>query len=189
MSNERLGNGCTNIPMNQDHSSKNTPAGRRSSLVMGHWFLVIFLYALDQITKRLIVVNFDSYSTIQVVPGWFNIVYVINTGAAFGSFKDSNPFFIGISAVTLVALLVFQWRGAFRDGWTKSGTALLMAGILGNLTDRLLCGHVIDFLDFHAGVHHWPSFNVADSCICVAVGLFIIGSIVEERRKKAGATV
>ena len=173
--------------MNQEHASKNTPEGHRSSLAIGHWILILCLYALDQVTKRWIVTNFESYSTIQVVPGWFNIVYVVNTGAAFGSFKDSNPFFIGISVVTLLALLFFQWRGAFRDGWSKTGVALLMAGILGNLTDRLLYRHVIDFLDFHMGEHHWPSFNVADSCICVAVGLFILGSIVEEKRQKSGA--
>jgi len=173
--------------MNQKPASLNTPDRRRSSLVIGHWLLVISLYTLDQITKRWIVANFESYSAIQVIPGWFNVVYVVNTGAAFGSFKDSNPFFIGISVVTLLALLVFQWRGAFRDGWTKTGVALLIAGILGNLTDRFLYGHVVDFLDFHMGEHHWPSFNVADSCICVAVGLFLIGSIVEEKRRKSGA--
>ena len=172
------------IQMNKENPSITTPEGRRASLVIGHWSLVISLYALDQVTKRWIVMNFDSYSTIQVVPGWFNIVYVINTGAAFGSFKDSNTFFIAISAVTFLALLVFQWRGAFRDRWSKTGVALLMAGILGNLTDRLLYRHVVDFLDFHMGEHHWPSFNVADSCICVAVGLFILGSFLEERRRK-----
>jgi len=173
--------------MNTDRALKNTPERRRSSLVIGHWILVICLYALDQISKRWIVTNFDDYTTIQVVPGWFNLVYVVNTGAAFGSFKDSNTFFIAISGVTLIALLVFQWRGAFHDGWSKTGVALLLAGILGNLTDRLLYKHVIDFLDFHMGEHHWPSFNVADSCICVAVGLFVIGSIVEEKRRKSGA--
>ena len=172
--------------MTQESPSNKPPEGRRHALVIGHWILVICLYALDQVTKRLIVANFEpGYDTLQVVPGWFNIVFVVNTGAAFGSFKDSNAFFIAISAVTLVALLVFNWRGAFRDAWSRTGAALLISGILGNLTDRIFCRHVIDFLDFHAGEHHWPSFNVADSCICVAVALFLIGSFVEEKRKKA----
>ena len=178
--------------MNQTSSSKNAPDRHGISLVISHWSLVIFLtlplYALDQITKRWIVSNFDPDSTtMQVIPGWFNIVYVTNTGAAFGSFKNSNSFFVAISAVTLLALIVFHLRGSFRDLWSRAGAALLMAGILGNLTDRLLYRHVVDFLDFDLHVRFanpWPSFNVADSCICIAVGMFLIASILEEKRKK-----
>ena len=94
--------------------------------------------------------------------------------------------FMLVSVLTFVGLVFFQWRGAFRDRCSKIGVSLLMAGILGNLTDRLLYKHVIDFLDFDLHVRFanpWPSFNVADSCICVAVVLFLIGSILDEKRK------
>ena len=158
----------------------------KASLGIGNWSLVIVFYLLDLISKRWIVTTFEPYSTIQVIPGWFNLVYVVNTGAAFGSFKDSNTMFIIISAVTFLALVIAQARGAFQDRWSKMGLTLLLAGILGNLTDRFLYKHVIDFLDFDLHVRFanpWPSFNVADSCICVAVGLFIIGSILEDKRK------
>ena len=167
------------------------PVKKTNPFGVRRWILVIFLtlpfYALDQLTKRWIVANFDLDSTtLAVIPGWFNIVYVANTGAAFGSFKNSNSFFITISAVTLLALIYFNLRGVFKDRWSQAGASLLAAGILGNLTDRFLYRHVVDFLDFDLHVRFanpWPSFNVADSCICVAVGLFLLGSVFEEKRK------
>ena len=140
------------------------------------------LYALDQLTKWLIVRSFEMYSARPVIPGFFDLVYVINTGAAFGSFKNSSWFFIVLSAVTLAVLAVLFLRGAFPDRWSSTALALLVAGILGNLTDRLVHGHVIDFLSFDLHVpfaNPWPSFNVADSCICVAVGIFLVRSIFE----------
>jgi signal peptidase II len=176
--------------MNQDSASQSRLAGRRSLLVIGYWSLVIFLYGLDQLTKRLIMANLTPFDSHPVIPGFFDLVYVTNTGAAFGSFRNSNPFFITVSTITLLVLLVLQLRGMFRDRLSRTGVALLMAGILGNLTDRLLLNHVIDFLSFDLHIpfaNPWPSFNVADSCICVAVGLFLIGSILEERKGKAKA--
>ncbi len=155
--------------------------GLRASLVIRHSSFVIFFYALDQLTKWWIVRNFEIYSARTVIPGFFDLVYVTNTGAAFGSFKDSNLFFIVLSAVTLIALLFFHWRGSFRDSWSRVGFAFLVSGILGNLTDRIVHHHVIDFLDFYVGANHWPAFNVADSCICIAVALFLIASLRESR--------
>ncbi len=136
------------------------------------------LYLLDQATKWAIHLLLPLHDSIEVVPGFFNVVYVTNTGAAFNFLNDSNYFFIGLSIVTLIALIIFQGRGFFQDRLERTGVALLMAGILGNLTDRIIHRYVIDFLDFHIGtLVSWPAFNVADSCICVAVGLFILHSI------------
>ena len=171
--------------VNQEEVSKKCAGSLKSSLDLGHWSLVILFYLLDLLSKRWIVTTFEPNSTtVQVIPGWFNLVYVVNTGAAFGSFKDNNTMFIAISMVAFLVLMISQARGAFQDRWSKIGVSLLLAGILGNLTDRLLYKHVIDFLDFDLHVRFanpWPSFNVADSCICVAVGLFIIGSFLEEK--------
>jgi signal peptidase II len=114
-----------------------------------------------------------------MVPDFFHLVNVPNTGAAFGSFKGNNTFFVIISLIALVVvtiLLVRHWRS---DLWRDISLALLLAGILGNLTDRLLYGHVIDFLLFNLHIPYadpWPAFNVADSCISIAVLLFIIHS-------------
>jgi len=121
-----------------------------------------------------------------LVEDFFSLVNVTNSGAAFGSFRGNNTFFVVISSVALVVVVVLLLRARAPDRWRDLSLALLLAGILGNLTDRLLYGHVIDFLLFDLHVpyaHPWPAFNVADSCISVAVVLFVIHSF----WKKEGA--
>jgi len=153
--------------------------------------LTLPLYLLDQITKGL-VVRFVRLEDIHVVvPDFFAIVNVTNDGAAFGSFKNNNAFFIVLSCVALVFVFALLARRArSRDRLRDVSLALLLAGILGNLTDRLLHGHVIDFalFDLHVPLAHpWPAFNVADSCICIAVVCFIIHSL--RKRKETEAVV
>ena len=147
-------------------------------------FLSLPLYALDQWSKQLVLRLINPYEARIVVPDFFSLVNVTNTGAAFGSFKGNNTFFIVISIVALVVVTVFLVRRRGTDAWRNLSLALLLAGILGNLTDRLLYGHVIDFLLFNLHVRYadpWPAFNVADSCISIAVVLFIIHSFRKER--------
>jgi signal peptidase II len=142
-------------------------------------FLSLPLYALDQLTKHWVLRSISPYVARTVVPDFFNLVNVTNTGAAFGSFKGNNIFFVGISIIALVVVTVLLVRPRRCDPWRDVSLALLLAGILGNLTDRLLYGHVIDFLLFNLHVRYadpWPAFNVADSCISIAVVLFIIHS-------------
>ena len=140
-------------------------------------FLSLPLFALDQITKWLVIHQVDPAHPAIIAPNFFYLVYVTNTGAAFGSFKNNNLFFIALSCVALVVVLSLLLRPHMRDLWRDVSLALLLAGILGNLTDRLLHGHVIDFLLFNLHVRFadpWPAFNVADSCICIAVIFFIV---------------
>ena len=148
-------------------------------------FLSLPLYALDQFTK-LLVLRFISPDEPRVlVSDFFSLVNVTNTGAAFGSFRGNNTFFIVISSVALVIVLGLLLRAQRSDRWRDLSLALLLAGIVGNLTDRLLYGHVIDFLlvDLHVPyAHPWPAFNVADSCISVAVVLFIIHSFFRKEK-------
>lgn len=155
------------------------------------FFLSLPLYALDQWTKHLVMrfVPPDG-SPVHVYPktgGFFDIVNVTNTGAAFGSFKGNNTFFIALSCFAMLVVVVLLVRRRAIDVWRDVSLALLLAGILGNLTDRLLHGHVIDFLVFDFGrnapsiLHPWPAFNVADSCICIAVVCFIIHSFREKK--------
>ena len=143
-------------------------------------FLSLPLYALDQWTKQLIL-RFVSPEEPghRVIPDFFSLVNVTNTGAAFGSFKNNNTFFVAISAVAFVVVVALLMRRRSRDVWRDVSLALLLAGILGNFTDRLLYGHVIDFLLFDLHVrfaHPWPAFNVADSCISIAVVMFVVHS-------------
>jgi len=142
-------------------------------------FLSLPLYALDQLTKQLVLRSINPFDVRIVIPDFFTLVNVINTGAAFGTFKGNNTFFVGISILALVVVTVLLLRSHRVDLWRDVSLALLLAGILGNLTDRLLYGHVIDFLLFNLHVRYadpWPAFNVADSCISIAVALFIIHS-------------
>ena len=150
-------------------------------------FLSLPLYALDQCTKQLVVRSINPYDASVIVPDFFSLVNVTNTGAAFGSFKGNNLFFVVISIVALVIVTVLLVQSRRADAWRDVSLALLLAGILGNLTDRLLYGHVIDFLLFNLHIRYadpWPAFNVADSCISIAVVLFIVHSF--RRQKSAG---
>ena len=144
-------------------------------------FLSLPLYVLDQLTKRWILEHIDPESPLRVIPNWFDLVNVTNTGAAFGSFQNNNLFFVALSSIALIAVASLLLRKRSRkDAWRDVSLALLLAGVLGNLTDRLSYGHVVDFLlfDLHVPLAHpWPAFNVADSCICIAVFCFIIYSL------------
>ena len=136
------------------------------------------LYFLDQITKWLVLQNVQPEAPTDLTK-FFNLVNVTNTGAAFGSFKNNNAFFIVLSCVALLLVATLLLRRRSPDPLRDISLALLLAGIVGNLTDRLLHGHVIDFLLFNLRVPFadpFPAFNVADSCICVAVCCFIIHS-------------
>ena len=147
-------------------------------------FLTLPLYALDQLTKQWILRSISLYEARSVIPDFFNLVNVPNTGAAFGSFKGNNTFFVIISLIALVIVTILLMRHWRSDPWRDVSLALLLAGILGNLTDRLLYGHVIDFLLFNLHIRYadpWPAFNVADSCISIAVVLFIIHSFRKEK--------
>jgi signal peptidase II len=142
-------------------------------------FLSLPLYAIDQLTKQLVLRFISSDEPRVLVADFFSLVNVTNTGAAFGSFRGNNTFFVVISSVALVVVLGILLRARTHDRWRDLSLALLLAGILGNLTDRLLYGHVVDFLLFDLHIlyaHPWPAFNVADSCISVAVVLFVIHS-------------
>src|ERR1044071_8097219 len=150
-------------------------------------FLSLPLYALDQLTKQMVLRSISSDEPHILIADFFSLVNITNTGAAFGSFRGNNTFFVIISIVALVVVTVLLVRHGDHDPWRDLSLALLLAGILGNLTDRLLYGHVIDFLLFNLHIRYadpWPAFNVADSCISIAVVLFIIHSF--SKQKSAG---
>ena len=145
-------------------------------------FLTLPLYLADQATKWLVLRNISVEDTVVVIPDFLNLVQVHNTGAAFGMMKNNNLFFIFLSSAALVAVGVLAARGSFSNRPLRIGAALLVSGILGNLTDRLLHGYVVDFLDVILPVYgHWPAFNIADSCICIAAGLFILAGFLPEK--------
>lgn len=140
--------------------------------------LSIFLpfYALDQFTKWLIVHHLHYGEVRVVIPNFFDLYSIGNTGAAFSAFSNSNNGFIALSVVVFIALLIAFFRGKFATRWNRIALGLLLAGICGNCTDRIIHKHVVDFLSFDLHIplaNPWPTFNIADSCICVAVAIFI----------------
>lgn len=141
------------------------------------------LYILDQITKNWIVANYDLYGREdEIIPGLFWIHHAANTGVAFGLGNGewwANWFFGTIAFTAAVVLTVLYRRGAFPGWMSRTAVALLMAGIFGNLTDRLLHNYVVDFLKFDLKFMIWPSFNVADSCVVVAAALLMLSSFFE----------
>ena len=147
-------------------------------------YLSLPLYLIDQITKYFVMRFVDPETPYVVISGILDLVNVTNTGAAFGSFKNNNTFFVVLSCVALFVVVVLLVRRDSADVWRDVSLGLLLAGILGNLSDRLLHGHVIDFLLFNLHfwpANPWPAFNVADSCICIAVVCFMIHSLREKR--------
>lgn len=143
---------------------------------------------LDQLTKIYIDRTMDLHTSITVIDNFFNITYMRNKGAAFSflaSFSYRLPFFILISVVAIVVILVVMARLRDDQKFTAVCLSLIFSGALGNLIDRMRLGEVIDFIDVHWYDHHWPAFNVADSAICVGVFLLAIDMFIEEKRQKA----
>ena len=147
------------------------------------FFLGLPLFVLDQLTKWLVRQNIPYGAEIPIIPGFFSLVHASNTGAAFSLFTGNNFFFIGLALAALavvVFLLIRDSRAPKTEqrlnNITKISFGLLASGILGNVTDRIFRGAVTDFLHFYISEYSWPSFNVADSCICIAAGLLILAS-------------
>lgn len=147
--------------------------------------LTLPLYALDQLTKLTVLKTIAPNEVIPVIPGFFNLVQVHNPGAAFGMLGGHSWFFVLLASVALIVLAVITLLGRVTEPISRVAVAVLAAGVAGNLTDRFLHGHVIDFLDFILPWYgRWPAFNVADMCICVAAGLLILASLCDGRRDK-----
>lgn len=137
--------------------------------------LIVGVFTLDRITKGWVLENLFLGESVPVLP-FFYLTHVHNTGIAFGVGQDQNRLFTFVSLGLLAALLVLRRNWERRYGGDlklRAGLALVIAGALGNLYDRIVYGSVIDFLDFFVGEYHWPAFNVADSAICVGAALLI----------------
>ncbi len=155
--------------------------------------VVIFL---DQLTKYWTVSRFKLGETLTVIPGFFSITYIQNKGAAFGLLSSADPsfripFFLIVPIVALLSIGYVFLKLSEKDIRLAIALSLVIAGAIGNLIDRLNLGYVVDFLDFHwQWRYHFPAFNVADSAICIGVGLIMLDLFVQEgNSKKEGSQV
>ena len=144
-----------------------------------HFLGAVGVFVADQASKWLVTQSIVLHESVAVIPGFFRLTHVVNRGAAFGLLSDSEwnvAILILFSLVALAVVSTLLWRNSHRVSPTGFGLALILGGAVGNLWDRLLDGHVVDFLDFHLGAYHWPAFNVADSAIVLGA-LLLVGEI------------
>lgn len=147
---------------------------------------------LDQVTKLVVIDRFRLGESIAVIPGFFSLTYVRNTGAAFGILATADPAFRVpfFTLVPLIALgaIAYVFKNIRRDDWKMaSALSMVIGGAVGNLIDRLRFGYVIDFLDFHWSYqYHFPAFNVADSAICVGVGILMLDLLRQDASAEGG---
>ncbi len=127
---------------------------------------------LDQLSKLMVERFTDEHFSRNIIPGFFTFVHARNSGIAFSLLADSDSSWLRPALIlfSFAAIALFLWilkTGRAGSARTELGLALVLGGAAGNLTDRLLHGSVLDFLDFHSGSYHWPAFNVADSAITI----------------------
>ncbi len=144
------------------------------------------VFLIDQASKAWAIRKLRFGGDIAVIPNFLNFAYAENTGVAF-SFLDNggDAGRWGLSVVALVAailVLYFFWRTPRSDDRILGALALLLAGILGNVTDRARLGFVIDFIDVQFGAWHYPTFNVADAAICIGAGLLILDMFFSQKK-------
>jgi signal peptidase II len=142
---------------------------------------------LDQLTKYLIQTHVRLYSTITVIPGFFNITQVRNRGAAFGILAGTNGywrslFFITVTIVAIAVIASLIWKT--HERLLLVAFPLIAGGAVGNLVDRIRYGEVVDFIQWYVKSYYWPSFNIADSAISVGVGLLVIEMLLKKPQDK-----
>lgn len=137
-------------------------------------WLSAIIFIVDQAAKFVSLQYLILNRSVPVIPDFFSLTLVFNTGAAFGIMVNQTAVLAAISIVTIGTLLVFGYIYAAENGLFRIALALVLGGAAGNLFDRLLRGYVIDFLDFYFKQYHWPAFNIADSSICIGTFLLVL---------------
>jgi signal peptidase II len=156
---------------------------KRNILFLAATFLVILF---DQATKAWIISTMRLYDSFVVIGGFFNITHVRNPGAAFGFLAAAPPmfrytFFIVVTVAAILLILHYLRISRIESPSLVSALALILAGAVGNLIDRVRFGEVVDFLDVYIVSYHWPAFNVADSAITVGAAILIV--VLLQKRK------
>ena len=151
--------------------------------------IAVTVVIVDQLTKLWIMATFTLHEQQNIIPGFFDLVYVTNTGAAFGFLAGSKTwlrqaFFVAV-AILAIIVIVFAYGHLKKQAKIFIyALGLIAGGAVGNLIDRLRFGSVVDFLDFYLGSYHWPAFNVADSAITVGVTLFLLETLLQHMEEK-----
>lgn len=152
-------------------------------------WLSVAVIALDQITKNIAVSMLLPYSPVALLPG-LNFMLAYNTGAAFSFLAEAGGwqrwFFVVLALAVSVFIVLWIKRLTGAERWVAAGLALVLGGALGNVWDRIVYGHVVDFIDVYYDQWHWPAFNVADSAITIGVALLLIDGLRRRSADSAG---
>lgn len=152
---------------------------------MWYYGIALIVFLLDQGTKWLVANRMELHQEISVIGDFFLITSHRNRGAAFGILQEQRWFFIVVTIIVVAGLIWYLQK--IRHEKSKIlpiGLALILGGAIGNFLDRLLFGEVVDFLMFNFGSYTFPIFNVADSAICIGVGLVLLDTILSVRQEK-----
>jgi signal peptidase II len=147
-----------------------------------YWLLLsLLVVVLDQASKYWVAAALTPYKTVSILPV-LNITLAYNTGAAFSMLAQSGSwhrwFFAGFSSAVSILLIIWLGRTSQKDKLQAAGISLILGGALGNLIDRAFQGYVIDFIDFFYKTHHFATFNLADSAICIGAGLLVLDAFI-----------
>lgn len=172
--------------MNETRLIHNLPT--RLGWRAGYLLAAFGIYLADQASKAWAVVALRFGEDRTIINGFLDLVYTENRGIAFGQLQEGGSFgrwfFVVLAVVAAIAVLYYFFRIPRSDDRILGACALLLAGICGNLTDRVRLGYVIDFISVHAGSYYWPTFNIADASICVGAFLLAYDLIFEGRKQK-----
>ena len=162
---------------------------RRLAQRWPYGLVVLGVLVLDQITKWLVVQHFQYQEIRTVVPGWFDLTYVLNSGGVWGLGRTlPGParvaVFLALPSLITVLAVGYAISLPLRDRLRHACIALVIGGAIGNLIDRLRLGEVIDFLSAHwQNKHYWPAFNLADSAICVGIAVLLVATLFEKEHE------
>lgn len=172
--------------MNATPTKNKTPS--RVGWRAGYLVAAFAVYMMDQASKAWAVRELRFSEDRTVIRGFLDFVYTENTGIAFGQLQEGGSFgrwfLVVLAALATVAVTYYFFRTPRSDDRVLGACALLLAGIVGNLTDRARLGYVVDFISIHVGSFHWPTFNVADASICLGAFLLALDLILEGRRDR-----
>jgi signal peptidase II len=148
-------------------------------------WVTLFVLIIDRVTKYFALQYLPPYAQVPVIK-YFNLSLAYNSGAAFSFLNSASGWqtflFGGIAIAVCIGLLIWLSRLSSHQRWLCIALTLVMGGALGNLSDRFLYGHVIDFIDFYFNDLHWPAFNIADSAICVGAVMLLIDAIISRKK-------
>jgi signal peptidase II len=172
--------------------SNNTNLWSRLSWRAGYLLAALGIYLADQASKAWAARELRFGQDRTVIRGFLDFVYTQNTGIAFGQLQEGGSFgrwlLVGLAVLAAIGVTYYFFRVPRNDDRVLGACALLLAGILGNLTDRARLGYVIDFIAVHLGSYDWPTFNVADASICVGAVLLAWDVIFQSKRERAMST-